>query len=131
MTGSHISSSDQAVLLDSEQTVMATPGMWLYLLIGAVQGLALWALHEATQRSLWPATSGPWLSASLYAVLAVPAAWYLLHGGFKRQRTHLAVVGVIGGLYAGLGAHAGVGWVVRDLWPQLFSYLLMCAPNSA
>ncbi len=54
------------------------PSLRWHLVVGALQGLAVWMLYEAVRNSTWPATSPPAFGAAAYATIAAPLALYLL-----------------------------------------------------
>lgn len=89
----------------------------LYLLIGSLQGGALWFLHEASQVGSWPATEATAFRPLLAMAIFVPAV--LLMGiGFIRPKslTLWAVVTAI--LSAGLSLHSAF----REGLTQNYSY---------
>ncbi len=78
------------------------------LLIGALQGWALWGLWKARELKVWPATDALSERTFLYLFLAVPLAIYLTEGivALARQR-RLWLLGVIAALFPLLGAYSG------------------------
>lgn len=100
------------------------PHVWLYLLLGLAQGLALWALVETMKRSIWPATSTPLWSATLYAVVATPLSWYLLHEGIRDRRVRILWALALGCFCAGLGAHVGFTVGGKFFDQELGAYVL-------
>jgi hypothetical protein len=75
--------------------------------IGAVQGLALWALYESVHNNHWPPGSAPWIWCLAYALLIGPLAWQLLPGVFASEARRVACAVGFGLVFALLGAHAG------------------------
>jgi hypothetical protein len=77
-----------------------------YLLVGMVQGLALWALYEANKRNTWPATDPAVFSAFVHILVDGPIAWYFLSGSLVGGRRRLAWALGVALLIAGLALHA-------------------------
>lgn len=93
---------------------------WL-LLVGALQGWALWALWKARELQVWPATDAPGERALLYLALALPLAIYytqdlseLAHARRLRLLTGFAALFTLLGAYSGwaenvsLAARSGI-----------------------
>lgn len=80
---------------------------WL-LLVGALQGWALWALWKARELKVWPAYDPPGERTLLYVCLALPLAFYLSHGidALTRGR-RIGILAGIGVLFALLGGYSG------------------------
>ena len=80
-------------------------------LIGLVQGGALAALQMLQARDVWPGNSAPLLLALLYALVAMPLAWYLTEGipelGPTRRRWTVLLIGIALGLLGGYEGWAG------------------------
>lgn len=74
------------------------------LAIGLVAGLALWALNEADDRTLWPATVPPLFGALVMVAVFLP---FVLVGGLGalRVRTLALWAAGSGAVLAALGAH--------------------------
>lgn len=85
--------------------------VWVYGLVGLLQGAVLWSLQRAIEHGIWPGTSGPWLGAAFYLTVSVPIAWYLAAGGWANRLHRMAFALVTGGVFTLLGAHAGQSWV--------------------
>ncbi|MBV8500775.1 MAG: DUF4153 domain-containing protein [Paucibacter sp.] len=96
----------------------------LHALIGAVQGFALWSLHESVDGDFWPAGSAPWIWSLAYFIAMTPLAWQLLPGVFERGAQRLACALLLGLGYALLGAHAGWQNSVPDMRAD-FSYVFV------
>lgn len=75
-----------------------------YIVLGVVQGLALWALYHALHDR--PGPIGPFFAAMLQFSLAGPLAWYLSAATFSSALVRAGLALVVGGLLAALGAHA-------------------------
>lgn len=79
----------------------------LHALIGAVQGFALWSLHESVDGDFWPPGSTVWIWSLAYFIAMAPLAWQLLPGVFERRSQRIICALLLGLAYALLGAHAG------------------------
>jgi hypothetical protein len=86
--------------------IASMPSLRLHLLIGALQGIALWLLYEAGQRWGWLTAFPRALSALVCFSVAAPLAWYLTHAVFVSERSRAAFAVLLGLLLAALGAHA-------------------------
>ena len=82
-----------------------------FLLVGAIQGFALWLLWKARELHVWPNTDTLMERGLIYLVLALPLAIYLTEkiASLSRSR-RLKVFVIIGVLFPLLGAYSG--WVV-------------------
>jgi len=89
----------------NEPTAQTSPA--LHALIGAVQGLALWSLHESVDGDFWPPGASHWIWALAYFIAMAPLAWQLLPGVFERSSQRIGCALLLGLAYALLGAHAG------------------------
>lgn len=80
---------------------------WL-LLVGALQGWALWGLWKARELKVWPSIDSPSERALLYVTLALPLAFYFTQdiAGLARSRRIRMLLG-IGLLFALLGGYSG------------------------
>lgn len=80
---------------------------WL-LLVGTLQGWALWALWKARELSAWPSSDIAAERALLYIALAIPLAFYLTQSveSLSRERRRNILIG-IGIVFALLGAYSG------------------------
>jgi hypothetical protein len=80
---------------------------WL-LLVGALQGWALWVLWKARELKVWPSGDVSVERGLLYLALAVPLAFYLTQNieGLSRERRRQILIG-IGIVFALLGAYSG------------------------
>lgn len=78
------------------------------LLVGAVQGWALWGLWKTHELKVWPATDPLSERTLLYFSLALPLAIYLTEGisSLARQR-RIFLLAVIALLFPLLGAYSG------------------------
>jgi hypothetical protein len=76
-----------------------------YIVLGLVQGLALWALYHSVGNG--PGPIGPAFAAVLQFSLAGPLAWYLSAASFGSARARAGVAVLVGSLLAALGVHAG------------------------
>jgi hypothetical protein len=76
-----------------------------YIVLGLVQGLALWALYHSVGNR--PGPIGPAFAAVLQFSLAGPLAWYLSAASFGSARARAGVAVLVGSLLAALGVHAG------------------------
>ena len=78
------------------------------LLVGTLQGWCLWALWQANELKLWPATDNISLHALLYLFLSVPLAIYLSAdlGSVSRTR-RIQLLAIIAVLFPVLGAYSG------------------------
>lgn len=78
------------------------------LLVGAVQGWALWGLWKTRELHVWPASDAVSERALLYLCLAMPLALYLSEGvaSLTRQR-RMFLLGVIAVLFPMFGAYSG------------------------
>ena len=93
----------------------------ILLLIGALQGWALWGLWKAREMKSWPSTDPISERMVLYVSLALPFAYYLSENlslpGRRRRTVLLAGIAVV---FALLGAYSG--WAdyipVADLYPD-------------
>lgn len=93
----------------------------LHAVIGAVQGLALWSLHDSLEGHFWPPGSAPKIWALAYCIAMAPTAWQLLPGVFTRASQRVGCALALGLAYALLGAHAG--WQNGDAgWGADYSY---------
>lgn len=91
---------------DRPRAMAAQPALLaVYLLVGVLQGLALWLLTGYEKGGL---LSGHprLLSASVHFAVAAPMAWYLLAGGSLRPLARAAVAIAIAALVSSLAAHA-------------------------
>lgn len=86
-----------------------TAPLWLYGLIGAAQGMALWAVQSALTRHAWPWGSGAWSHALIDLCLSMPFSWYLAENGFRSKAARLVFAGFLGLLFALIGFHIGGG----------------------
>ena len=110
---------------------------WL-LLVGALQGWALWALWKARELKIWPAVDPLSERTLLYVSLALPLAFYLTQNIeilSRKRRTKILIW--IGTLFALLGAYSG--WAeslpiepLRGIWdippvrpPDLFAAAIL------
>jgi hypothetical protein len=100
------------------------PSLRSHLVVGALQGLALWWLYEAHERAAWPATSPAVFGALAYAAVAAPLAWYLSHGVFASKRARVLFAVILGGCFGVLGAHAGSVLRGATLFTWSISHLL-------
>jgi drug/metabolite transporter (DMT)-like permease len=96
----------------------------ILLLIGAVQGWALYGLWKAHELKVWPASDLVSERVLLYLSLALPLAWYLTENIAslgKRRRVWILVC--IGVLFALLGAYSAWAEMPRpdgdSLWQTL------------
>ena len=80
---------------------------WL-LLVGALQGWALWGLWKARELKVWPALDPLSERALLYVALALPLAFYFTQNvaGLVRARRIRILLG-IGVVFALLGGYSG------------------------
>lgn len=80
---------------------------WL-LLVGALQGWALWGLWKARELKVWPALDSLSERALLYVALALPLAFYFTQNvaGLARSRRIRMLFG-IGCVFALLGGYSG------------------------
>ena len=80
---------------------------WL-LLVGALQGWALWGLWKARELKVWPALDPLSERALLYVALALPLAFYFTQNlaGLPRARRIRILLG-IGAAFALLGGYSG------------------------
>ena len=80
---------------------------WL-LLVGALQGWALWGLWKARELKIWPALDPLSERALLYVSLALPLAFYFTQNvtGLARSRRIRILLGV-GLVFALLGGYSG------------------------
>ncbi|MFT3847120.1 MAG: DUF4153 domain-containing protein [Propionivibrio sp.] len=80
---------------------------WL-LLVGALQGWALWGLWKARELKVWPALDPLSERALLYVALALPLAFYFTQNvaGLARSRRIRILLG-IGLVFALLGGYSG------------------------
>jgi hypothetical protein len=78
------------------------------LLVGAVQGWALWGLWKTRELKMWPAIDPLSERTLLYLALALPLAIYLTEGisSLARQR-RLFLLGIIALVFPLLGAYSG------------------------
>ena len=83
------------------------PSPTLHAAIGALQGFALWSLHESVSGDFWPPDSAPWIWALAYLLAMAPLSWQLLPGVFANEKQRVGCALLLGLAYAGLGAHAG------------------------
>lgn len=77
------------------------------MLVGALQGVALWFLWHAADTPHWPQGMPMVMGALLWATLAVPAAIYLSENAGLAPARRRWLVAAIGVLYLLLGAYAG------------------------
>ncbi|MDH2917772.1 MAG: DUF4153 domain-containing protein [Sideroxydans sp.] len=78
------------------------------LLVGTLQGWGLWALWQANELKLWPATDSISLHALLYLALSVPLAIYLSADLSSLSRTRrIQLLAFIAVLFPLLGAYSG------------------------
>ena len=80
---------------------------WL-LLVGALQGWALWALWKARELKVWPSVDPLSERSLLYISLALPLAFYFTQNieGLTRNRRIKILIGITL-LFASLGAYSG------------------------
>jgi Domain of unknown function (DUF4153) len=99
------------------------------LLIGAIQGWALWGLWKSHELKVWPATDALSERALLYFAVAVPLAIYLTEGiaVLTRQR-RLFLLSVVAILFPLLGAYSG--WV-DDVSIRLSDFIPFARPSDA
>lgn len=80
----------------------------ILLLIGALQGWALWGLWKAREVKVWPSMDPISERMLLYVSLALPFAYYLSENlTLPDNRRRTALLLGIGLLFAGLGAYSG------------------------
>jgi hypothetical protein len=94
--------------LRMEKTGTASAGaasLAAYLLLGFVQGLALWLLTRATNEGALSAHPALF-SALVHFTVAAPLAWYLLAGSALRSIGRMGAAIAISALVCGLAAHA-------------------------
>ena len=82
------------------------------ILVGTLQGLALWWLWRAGNEHVWPATAPVWMTALQWAVLALPLTAYWSAGAGSRQR-RVALLLAVALVFPLLGAYAG--WLGQPL----------------
>jgi len=105
------------------------PSLRLHLLLGALQGIALWLLYEAAERWGWLTAFPRALAALVCFSVVAPLAWYLTHGVFASERSRVAFAVLLGLLLAALGAHAAaVAGAERPLVDSVvFSFVIPAA----
>lgn len=82
------------------------------VLIGAVQGVALWWLWHAAEYQLWPTSHAVLLGICLWLTLFLPALYYLSENALAgRPRRLLLIAGAL--FYGMVGAYAG--WMGESL----------------
>ena len=80
---------------------------WL-LLVGALQGWALWGLWKAREIKVWPSVDPLSERSLLYISLALPLAFYLTQNITALSRNHrIKILAGIGALFALLGGYSG------------------------
>lgn len=100
------------------------------LLVGAVQGWALWALWKARDLQVWPSTDVLSERALLYLFLALPLAIYLTEGiATLARRRRLLLLAFIAILFPLLGTYSGWANDVPDSVAK-FSGLLFARPSD-
>lgn len=85
-----------------------------HALVGAVQGVALWALHEFWRYS--GGATAALASAAKYFAVAAPLAWFLMAGSARGTAGRIVAAVGIGALMAAIGwhfAHSGVSGDAR------------------
>jgi len=77
---------------------------WARIATGLVQGVALWALTEAAEHKVWPATSGALFGALAAVALFTP---FVVLAGLAEMRRRNVVIwaGAVAVLMALLGLH--------------------------
>ncbi|MGZ5270686.1 MAG: hypothetical protein ACXWC6_08720 [Ramlibacter sp.] len=112
---------------DRPATSLAGPGPLLaYLVLGFLQGLALWLLTRPASVGLFSGHPAL-LSASVHFAAGAPVAWYLLAGSRLRPVARAGVALAIAALLCGLAAHAAA---TSGDGREPFSFMLAAAALS-
>src|SRR4029079_16299184 len=81
------------------------PSLTVHVVVGAVQGVAVWLLYEGARNWGWSAAFPRAYAAALSFCVAGPLAWYLTHDAFASARVRRVYAALVGVLFGALGAH--------------------------